>query len=617
MLIFEKIEIWEELLLFNDWLNETEMNATLNIGHEVGNFTVVKYLKTYGLNNAESYRVTDAEGNDAIMKLMVDGCSSLEFSQEVCELMSQTKAMPSVMEHGVINVNCIDYKFMVRESVDGVKLSELLDMGITYTWEEAVPIVMQVLAALAVLHRKEIFHNDVNPGNVILDDFTATLIGLSHLSPETRGRINFVTKDLNPWYMAPETFRRRFNAKTDIFSVGALLYRLLFGIEPWRTPDMEVSSVSELREVRRIPVDEICDRNPNRQLDEHQKLILSRMLAQDYEDRYASVEEVMEVLVAGVSKEDSRWEEEREKAIGGTTILEREVGKKLTTGAEVEQKAGNGFADVAGLENVKTLLADEVMFVLKNPEKAKQYRLKAPNGMLFYGPPGCGKTYVAEKFAQESRLNFVMIKASDLGSIYIHGTQGKIKELFDEAAAKAPTVLCFDELDGMVPDRSKVTSEGAAGEVNEFLSQLNNCSDRGIFVIGTTNRPNMIDPAVLRSGRMDHLIYIPMPDAEARKELFRIHLLGRPQAEDIDLDDLAGLTEGYVASDIELIVNKTALVAAKKDVPLSQELLKERIPMIRKSVSESDRETYETVRQQMESKPKREERRRIGFVTGQ
>ena len=593
------------------------MNSTLNIGHEVGNFTVVKYLKTYGLNNAESYRVTDAEGNDAIMKLMVDGCSSLEFSQEVCELMSQTKAMPSVMEHGVINVNCIDYKFMVRESVDGVKLSELLDLGITYTWEEAVPIVMQVLAALTVLHRKGIFHNDVNPGNVILDDFTATLIGLSHLSPETRGRINFVTKDLNPWYMAPETFRRRFNAKTDIFSTGALLYRLLFGIEPWRTPDMEVSSVSELREVRRIPVDEICDRNPNRQLDEHQKLILSRMLAQDYEDRYASVEEVMEVLVAGVSKEDSRWEEEREKAIGGTTILEREVGKKLTTGAEVEQKAGNGFADVAGLENVKTLLADEVMFVLKNPEKAKQYRLKAPNGMLFYGPPGCGKTYVAEKFAQESRLNFVMIKASDLGSIYIHGTQGKIKELFDEAAAKAPTVLCFDELDGMVPDRSKVTSEGAAGEVNEFLSQLNNCSDRGIFVIGTTNRPNMIDPAVLRSGRMDHLIYIPMPDAEARKELFRIHLLGRPQAEDIDLDDLAGLTEGYVASDIELIVNKTALVAAKKDVPLSQELLKERIPMIRKSVSESDRETYEAVRQQMESKPKREERRRIGFVTGQ
>ena len=115
---------------------------------------------------------------------------------------------------------------------------------------------------------------------------------------------------------------------------------------------------------------------------------------------------------------------------------------------------------------------------------------------------------------------------------------------------------------------------------------------------------------------MDHLIYIPMPDAEARKELFRIHLSGRPQEEDIDLDALASMTDGYVASDIELIVNKTALAAAKKDVPVSQELLEERIPMIRKSVSESDKEVYEAVRQQMESKPKTTERRRIGFVTG-
>lgn len=586
------------------------MNATLNIGHEVGNFTVVKYLKTYGLNNAESYRVTDSDGNDAIMKLMIDGCSSLEFSYEVCELMSRVKSMPSVKERGVINVNSIDYKFMIRESVEGLKLSELLDEGITYNWEEAVSIVMQVLNALAVLHRMGICHNDVNPCNVILDDFDATLIGMSHLSPETRGRLNFVTQDLNPWYMAPETFRRRFGVKTDIFSAGVLLYRLLFGIEPWRNPGMEVSSVSELREVRRVPVDEICSTNVRVQLDEHQKAVLCRMLAQDYEDRYGSVNEVMEALSDSMS--DSK------NLVKGPDVPFVGSSEKVTLfdGVSIEQEGQNGFADVAGLENVKTLLADEVMYVLKNPDKARQYRLKAPNGMLFYGPPGCGKTYVAEKFAQESRLNFVMVKASDLGSIYIHGTQGKIKELFDNAAAKAPTVLCFDELDGMVPDRSKVTSDGAAGEVNEFLSQLNNCSDRGIFVIGTTNRPNMIDPAVLRSGRMDHLIYIPMPDAEARKELFRIHLSGRPQEEDIDLEALASMTDGYVASDIELIVNKTALAAAKKDVPVSQELLEERIPMIRKSVSESDKEAYEAVRQQMESKPKTTERRRIGFVTG-
>ena len=126
----------------------------------------------------------------------------------------------------------------------------------------------------------------------------------------------------------------------------------------------------------------------------------------------------------------------------------------------------------------------------------------------------------------------------------------------------------------------------------------------------------MIDPAVLRSGRMDHLVYIPMPDMEARKELFRIHLKGRPQQEDVDIEKLAGQTEGYVASDIELIVNRTALIAAKKDVPLSQELLEERIASVRKSVSESDNASYESMRQQLESSAKTPERRRIGFITG-
>ena len=167
----------------------------------------------------------------------------------------------------------------------------------------------------------------------------------------------------------------------------------------------------------------------------------------------------------------------------------------------------------------------------------------------------------------------------------------------------------------MVPDRSKVTSEAIAGEVNEFLTQLNGCSERGIFVIGTTNRPEMIDPAILRSGRMDHLIYIPMPDRKARRELFRIHLDGRPTEDDIDADALARMTDGYVASDIELIVNKTALVSARDDVPISQLRLEERIGITRRSVSESERAAYESVCMEILSAPRTEERKRIGFKT--
>jgi transitional endoplasmic reticulum ATPase len=126
----------------------------------------------------------------------------------------------------------------------------------------------------------------------------------------------------------------------------------------------------------------------------------------------------------------------------------------------------------------------------------------------------------------------------------------------------------------------------------------------------------MIDPALLRSGRLDNLIYIPMPDEEARKDLFRIHLTGRPLDEDLDFGELATATEGYVASDIELIVNKAALEASKFDASISQELLMRRISITRRSVSDKERAFYDEMSRQMESPPRKEERKRIGFVTG-
>lgn len=164
---------------------------------------------------------------------------------------------------------------------------------------------------------------------------------------------------------------------------------------------------------------------------------------------------------------------------------------------------GNGFADVAGMEELKQLLRAKVINVLQDRERALKYRLAIPNGMLLYGPPGCGKTFIAEKFAEETGFNYTVVKSSDLASIYIHGSQQMIGKLFDEARAKAPTVLCFDEFDALVPSRKESTHASMAGEVNEFLSQLNNCGKKGVFVIATSNRPDMIDPAVLRTGRID------------------------------------------------------------------------------------------------------------------
>lgn len=436
------------------------------------------------------------------------------------------------------------------------------------------------------------------------------IIGMGHLSHRCNGRASFCTKDLNNWYRAPETFKGIYDEQSDIFSVGALLHTMLEGFEPWGItsdalgPDVDKNQLKHIRTVG----DEIID---DMHLTKEQKVILAKMIALDYDERYRSVNDVIKDLprgtVAEPSKESLAHTEHR-----GNGSVESAIEKRINTD-EIKPRTGGGFADVAGMESVKSMLYKDVMFVMQNKEKAAKYRLKAPNGALFYGPPGCGKTFIAEKFAEESHLNFMMVKASDLGSIYIHGTQGKIAELFEEAAKKAPAVICFDELDGMVPDRSTIHNEGASGEVNEFLSQLNNCSERGIFVIGTSNRPEKIDPAILRTGRMDKMVYIPMPDVEARKELFKIHLADRYCDESIDLDELAKQSDGYVASDICFMVNASALEAAIADVPISQELVIAEMRKARRSVTQDDAADYERMRKKFEQQTPRQERRRIGF----
>ena len=196
--------------------------------------------------------------------------------------------------------------------------------------------------------------------------------------------------------------------------------------------------------------------------------------------------------------------------------------------------------------------------------------------------------------------------------MYLHGSQEKIAALFDEARAEAPTILCFDEFDALVPRRDSVNNMSQSAEVNEFLSQLNNCGADGVFVIGTTNRPDLIDPAVLRSGRIDYIVYVPVPDFDARREIFEIAIADRPH-DPIDCEKLARDTEGCLASDITAMVEAAARVAFREKRKIDMALLEKARKERRPGISAAELRTYQRMRERFENE-RPDTPRSVGFL---
>ena len=239
----------------------------------------------------------------------------------------------------------------------------------------------------------------------------------------------------------------------------------------------------------------------------------------------------------------------------------RETEPSALRGASVERPSVS-FDDVGGLAGPKRELTRSVEWPLRHPEAFERLDIDAPTGVLLYGPPGTGKTLLARAVAATTDANFVPVDGPELLDKYVGESERAVRELFDRARANAPAVVFFDEMDSLAPARTQDTEASAPERVvSQLLTELDGLVSRGgITVVAATNRPDRLDPALLRPGRLDRLVEVPVPDEAARREIFRVHTRDRP-VEGIDYDRLATRTEGYTGSDIEAVVREASLLA--------------------------------------------------------
>ena len=510
-------------------------------------------------------------------------------------------------------MNGSQYAWFVTEFVSGETLSQRIIRDDEISVYEIKAIAKAVLSALSFLHSQPIpvIHNEVTIQNVFLN-----LVGeLQDLKLIDFGYARFLNQspvkpnldELNPFYLAPERFSGVCSVQTDLYSVGAMMYHLLYGELPWF---LDVSSKRGQDVIDSILAERdkelTLTKEDKYELDDQLLNVIAKSLSYDSEDRFQSADEFI-------------------KAIDGEVKIERQSTKRKilsqqqsdnTPASYAIKKKGEGFAAVAGMEELKQQMREEVIEPLHNPEEYHRYGVTIPNGMLLYGPPGCGKTFFAKHFAEEVGFNFMCITPATLKSRYVNATQENIAKMFKEAEENAPTVIFIDEMNELVPNRDDGNvHEMSRSAVNEMLAQMDRTGEKGIFIIGATNYPNMIDPAILRAGRLDKKYYIGVPDIEARMALFRLYLNKRPYDFGLDYHQLADMTQGYVSADIQLIVNDASRNALRQHSKITMELLKVAITNTAPSLSNNELRKYERIRAMMngEEMKKSDDRPRIGF----
>lgn len=233
------------------------------------------------------------------------------------------------------------------------------------------------------------------------------------------------------------------------------------------------------------------------------------------------------------------------------------------------------WEDIGGLEDVKANLREMILYPIEHPEKFHKFGMKPSKGVLFYGPPGCGKTLLAKAVANECSSNFISIKGPELLTMWFGESEANVRDVFDKARGAAPCVLFFDELDSVGTARgSSMGDAGGAGDrvLNQLLTEMDGAGTKtNLFFIGATNRPDILDEALIRPGRLDQLIYIPLPDLPSRLSIFKANLRKSPVAKNVSIDFCGQLTENFTGADITELCQRAAKAAIRESITAEEE----------------------------------------------
>jgi transitional endoplasmic reticulum ATPase len=224
---------------------------------------------------------------------------------------------------------------------------------------------------------------------------------------------------------------------------------------------------------------------------------------------------------------------------------------------------------IGGLQDVKEELREAVEWPLKYPDLFAQLNASPPKGLLLYGPPGTGKTLLAKAVAHESESNFISVKGPELLNKFVGESERAVREVFRKARQASPCIIFFDEIDSVAPVRGGSIGDAHVTErvISQFLTEMDGLEElRNVVIIAATNRPDIIDPALLRPGRFDRLLFVPPPDLEARRQIFKIHTRKTPLAEDVNLDEIAKRTDGYTGADIASVANTAVMLSLREHI---------------------------------------------------